>query len=242
MVDCRGPCTTRKGTPAAARGTAHLCRPSPDIHPHGPRRTAASPSSAAGTWQASIVTTRPATSVRSAPPSPTRGFCTHCSVFAEGIPLGKTANVQTGISMVTIFGWFAPHAEKTLFAPQPQKVMSTVHGHLITQCLLHTAGSGGAQVDSQGHLLAVNSISWPDPTIPMPYKDYKAYGRMVSDLTSLHGLQTRLLPVSQRVECTHFDAFLQGFCLSVHFYIYWGFRGNWAAVVGILPGLLKLST
>ena len=96
--------------------------------------------------------------------------------------------VQTGISMVTVFGWFAPKEESTLYVPQHEKIISTANGLLISQALLHTAGSGGAQVDSHGRLLAVNSRS-SDPAIPMPV-DYKAYGRMISDLLPAHGLET----------------------------------------------------
>ena len=106
----------------------------------------------------------------------------------DGIQLGEPLAVQTGISMVTVFGWFAPKEESTLYVPQHEKIISTANGLLISQALLHTAGSGGAQVDSHGRLLAVNSRS-SDPAIPMPV-DYKAYGRMISDLLPAHGLET----------------------------------------------------
>ena len=106
----------------------------------------------------------------------------------DGIQLGQPVAVQTGISMVTVFGWFAPNEESTLYVPQRKKIISTANGLLISQALLHTCGSGGAQVDSRGRLLAVNSRS-SDPAIPMPV-DYKAYGRMISDLLPAHGLET----------------------------------------------------
>ena len=106
----------------------------------------------------------------------------------DGIQLGEPLAVQTGISMVTVFGWFAPKEEYTLYAPQHEKVISNVNGLLVSQALLHTCGSGGAQVDSRGCLLAVNSRS-SDPALPMPV-DYKAYGRMISDLLPAHGLKT----------------------------------------------------
>ena len=106
----------------------------------------------------------------------------------DGIELGNPLAVQTGISTVTVFGWFAPNEEDSLYVPQRKKIISNAHGLLISQALLHTAGSGGAQVDPQGRLLAVNSRS-RDPAIPMP-RDYKAYGRMVSDLLPVHGLIT----------------------------------------------------
>ena len=105
----------------------------------------------------------------------------------EGIQLGDPSLVQTGISTVTVFGWFAPSGETTLYVPQHQKIMSTANGLLISQALLHSAGSGGGMFDSQGRLLAVNSLS-RNPALPMP-AEYKAYGRMISDLHSGHGLQ-----------------------------------------------------
>ena len=106
----------------------------------------------------------------------------------DGIQLGEPLAVQTGISMVTVFGWFAPNEEDSLYMTQSEKIISNAHGLLISQALLHTAGSGGAQVDPQGRLLAVNSRS-SDPAIPMP-REYKAYGRMISDLLPTHGLET----------------------------------------------------
>ena len=105
----------------------------------------------------------------------------------EGIQLGDPSLVQTGISTVTVFGWFAPAGETTLYVPQHQKIISTADGLLISQALLHSAGSGGGMLDSQGRLLAVNSRS-RNPALPMP-AEYKAYGRMISDLHSGHGLQ-----------------------------------------------------
>ena len=105
----------------------------------------------------------------------------------QAVELSDQDTLISGQTMVTVFGWFAPRNETTLYVPQAQKVISVRAGCIETQALLHSAGSGGGQFDTRGQLVAVNSRSSPDPAIPMP-PNYVAYGRLASKLLPEHGL------------------------------------------------------
>jgi hypothetical protein len=104
----------------------------------------------------------------------------------QAIELADPDTLISGITMVTVFGWFAPKDETTLYVPQAQKVVTIRRGFIETQALLHSAGSGGGQLAANGRLIAVNSMSHA-PAIPMPQK-YVAHGRLASKLLPEHGL------------------------------------------------------
>ena len=93
-----------------------------------------------------------------------------------GRPLGKP--VKTHESRITCFGWFAPKGETTLHVPDSKVVQSIERGLIVSQVVLHAAGSGGATVDHRGEIVGVNSRS-RDPEW-FKRNDYKAYMRMVS--------------------------------------------------------------
>ena len=107
----------------------------------------------------------------------------------QAVELFDRSTLISGITMVTVFGWFAPRDETTLYVPQAHKVAATRRGYIETQALLHAAGSGGGQFDAHGRLVAVNSKS-DDPPVPSlnsNAKRYVAYGRLVSELLPDHG-------------------------------------------------------
>ena len=101
-----------------------------------------------------------------------------------GRPLGSP--VQTYHSTVTCFGWFAPTGETTLHVPDSCVVQALDRGLIMSQVVLHSAGSGGATVNHRGCIVGVNSFSFL-PTMP-PTENYKSYMRMVSELLPAHGL------------------------------------------------------
>jgi hypothetical protein len=121
----------------------------------------------------------------------------------KGIRLGDPTTLETGRSMVTVFGWFTTvpdqSGEMTLHVPQAYKVMAMQpHGLLCTQALLNTSGSGGGMIDFNGRLVAVNSHS-TEPALPLP-KKYRAYGRMVSELSPAHQLIADRDPIAEAVQ------------------------------------------
>jgi hypothetical protein len=103
-----------------------------------------------------------------------------------GLQLGDPDALQVNADLITVFGWFSPAGEVTLFAPQALTLAAKSHGLLHASVVLHSGGSGGAAVDHLGRLVAVN---WRSdlPTLP-PRENYMAYMRMVSWLLPEHGL------------------------------------------------------
>ena len=103
-----------------------------------------------------------------------------------GLKLGDPDALQVNADLITVFGWFSPAGEVTLFAPQALTLAAKSHGLLQASVMLHSGGSGGAAVDHLGRLVAVN---WRSdlPTLP-PRENYMAYMRMVSWLLPEHGL------------------------------------------------------
>jgi hypothetical protein len=103
-----------------------------------------------------------------------------------GLQLGDPDALQVNADLITVFGWFSPAGEVTLFAPQALTLAAKSHGLLHASVVLHSGGSGGAAVDHLGRLVAVNWRSHL-PTLP-PEENYMAYMRMVSWLLPEHGL------------------------------------------------------
>jgi len=108
------------------------------------------------------------------------------SPLPAGLKLGDPDALQVNADLITVFGWFSPAGEVTLFAPQALTLAAKSHGLLHASVVLHNGGSGGAAVDHLGRLVAVN---WRSdlPTLP-PRENYMAYMRMVSWLMPEHGL------------------------------------------------------
>jgi hypothetical protein len=108
------------------------------------------------------------------------------SPLPAGLQLGNPDALQVNADLITVFGWFSPAGEVTLFAPQALTLAAKSHGLLQASVVLHSGGSGGAAVDHRGRLVAVN---WRSdlPALP-PKKTYMAYMRMVSWLLPEHGL------------------------------------------------------
>lgn len=108
------------------------------------------------------------------------------SPLPSGLQLGDPDALQVNADLITVFGWFSPAGEVTLFAPQALTLAAKSHGLLQASVVLHSGGSGGAAVDHLGRLVAVN---WRSdlPTLP-PKKNYMAYMRMVNWLLPEHGL------------------------------------------------------
>jgi hypothetical protein len=108
------------------------------------------------------------------------------SPLPAGLKLGDPDALQVNADLITVFGWFSPAEEVTLFAPQALTLAAKSHGLLHASVVLHNGGSGGAAVDHLGRLVAVNWRSGL-PTLP-PRENYMAYMRMVSYLMPEHGL------------------------------------------------------
>ncbi|KOO27777.1 pkd domain-containing protein [Chrysochromulina tobinii] len=98
------------------------------------------------------------------------------SPLPAGLQLGDPDALQVNADLITVFGWFSPAGEVTLFAPQALTLAAKSHGLLQASVMLHSGGSGGAAVDHRGRLVAVN---WRSdlPALP-PKKTYMAYMRM----------------------------------------------------------------
>lgn len=99
----------------------------------------------------------------------------------------KTDPLTVNLDMITCFGWYSIHGEYTIHAPDAKVVQSLSGGLIMSQLVLHTAGSGGPTVDHRGDVVGVNSRS-DLPTLPA-HENYKAYMRMVSELKPEHGLR-----------------------------------------------------
>ena len=108
------------------------------------------------------------------------------SPLPPGLQLGDPDALKVNADPITVFGWFSPAGEVTLFAPQALTLAAKSHGLLQASVVLHSGGSGGAAVDHLGRLVAVNWRSHL-PTLP-PEENYMAYMRMVSWLLPEHGL------------------------------------------------------
>ena len=134
------------------------------------------------------------------PPAFTKGFSGKYTVKSKGpdsvplqpplpvgLRLGNPSELKVNLHKITCFGWFSVHGEDTLHAPDAKVVQSLSRGLIISQVVLHTAGSGGPTVDHRGDIVGVNSYS-ELPTLP-PTHNYKSYMRMVSELKPEHGLQ-----------------------------------------------------
>jgi hypothetical protein len=108
------------------------------------------------------------------------------SPLPPGLQLGDPDALKVNADPITVFGWFSPAGEVTLFAPQALALVAKSHGLLMASVVLHSGGSGGAAVDHLGRLVAVN---WRSdlPTLP-PKKKYMAYMRQVNWLMAEHGL------------------------------------------------------
>ena len=108
------------------------------------------------------------------------------SALPYGLQLGDPDALQVNADLITVFGWFSPAGEVTLFAPQAITLAAKSHGLLQASVVLHSGGSGGAAVDHLGRVVAVN---WRSdlPALP-PKKNYMAYMRMVNRLLPEHGL------------------------------------------------------
>ena len=108
------------------------------------------------------------------------------SPLPPGLQLGDPEALHVHVDPITVFGWFSPAGEVTLFAPQALALVAKSHGLLMASVVLHSGGSGGAAVDHLGRLVAVN---WRSdlPTLP-PKKKYMAYMRQVNWLMADHGL------------------------------------------------------
>jgi hypothetical protein len=108
------------------------------------------------------------------------------SPLPPGLQLGDPEALHVHVDPITVFGWFSPAGEVTLFAPQALALVAKSHGLLMASVVLHNGGSGGAAVDHLGRLVAVN---WRSdlPTLP-PKKKYMAYMRQVNWLMADHGL------------------------------------------------------
>ena len=114
------------------------------------------------------------------------------SALPCGLQLGDPDALQVSADVITVFGWFSPLGEVTLFAPQAVTLAAKSHGLLQASVVLHSGGSGGAAVDHLGRLVAVNWRSGL-PELP-PRRNYMAYMRMVSWLLPEHGLVISELP------------------------------------------------
>jgi hypothetical protein len=107
------------------------------------------------------------------------------SPLPYGLKLGDPDALQVNADLITVFGWFSPAGEVTLFAPQALTLAAKSHGLLQASVVLHNGGSGGAAVDYLGRVVAVN---WRSDLPALPPKNYMAYMRMVSLLLPEHGL------------------------------------------------------
>ena len=114
------------------------------------------------------------------------------SPLPPGLELGYPEALQVSADMITVFGWFSPLGEVTLFAPQAATLAAKSHGLLQASVVLHSGGSGGAAVDNLGRVVAVNWRSGL-PELP-PRRNYMAYMRMVSWLLPQHGLVFPAMP------------------------------------------------
>ena len=104
-----------------------------------------------------------------------------------GLRLGNPSELVVNLHKITCFGWFSIFGEDTMHAPDAKVVESVSRGLIMSQVVLHSAGSGGPTVDHRGDVVGVNSYS-ELPTLP-PTHNYKSYMRMVSWLKPEHGLQ-----------------------------------------------------
>ena len=99
----------------------------------------------------------------------------------RGVPLGNPEPLQSGVDVVTVFGWFSPTGkETTLHTPQPMNIMNISQGYLISQVRVDAAGSGGATCDHKGQVVAVNSFETSTDG------RWKAFLRMVNALRPQH--------------------------------------------------------
>ena len=103
-----------------------------------------------------------------------------------GRPLGNPEALRTYHDTITAFGWFSAVGESALHVPDARVVQSMDRGLLMSQVVLHSAGSGGGTFDHLGRIVGVNSMS-KQPHMPPKY-DYKSYMRMASYLSVQHGL------------------------------------------------------
>jgi hypothetical protein len=109
------------------------------------------------------------------------------SLLPAGRPLGDVGALVEQHKMITAFGWPSPLGEVTLYSDSAL-LQTRSKGLLASKVLIHDGSSGGATVDHLGHIVAVNSMSHPAPTLPLA-TDYKSYMRMVSWLLPEHGLE-----------------------------------------------------
>jgi hypothetical protein len=114
------------------------------------------------------------------------------SPLPSGLELGDPDALQVNVDVITVFGWFSPAGEVTLFAPQAMTLAAKSNGLLHASVVLHSGGSGGAAVDHLGRVVAVNWRARP-PELP-PKKNYMAYMRQVSWLLPEHGLVSSVVP------------------------------------------------
>jgi hypothetical protein len=118
------------------------------------------------------------------------------SPLPAGVQLGDPDALQVNADLITVFGWFSPAGEVTLFAPQAMTLAAKSHGLLHAPVVLLSGGSGGAAVDHLGRLVAV---SWRSGLTELPpKKNCMSYMRMVNWLLPEHGLVFSELPQAAR--------------------------------------------
>ena len=110
-----------------------------------------------------------------------------CDLKKYALELGDPERVDIGTS-ISAGGWYSEQNETTLFMLTDFKIMGVdPSGLFISNTVLHSGGSGGPQLDNNGNVVAINSMSGKEYIVDSELHQ-KTYGRKVSMLQPRHGL------------------------------------------------------
>ena len=112
--------------------------------------------------------------------------------FTSFLEIGNATTVATGEPLPCL-GWPTPNGQTTIYVADDHSLLSKENGYFKSQAFMHSAMSGGPMLDWMKQIVAVNSLSYPDPaygasgtgTLVEP-ASYAGWGRSIEYLRHEH--------------------------------------------------------